>query len=660
MPRNDHAALIVEIGSVTTRVTLVDLVAGEMRLVGRAEVPSTIEPPQENAAVAILAAATEIADMTERRLIDGSQLIMPQNNERDGVDQVIAITSAAGLMGVVIAAVAADISGRSAQRAARATYTSILQTITLDNSVGTEEGRDPNWIERQVQLLTGLRPDVVLIAGGIEEGTQESLVRLAHIVGLTSLSTSVDEEGAQRQDVRARPVIYAGNSSASERVIEALSGRARLRVVENLRPALTRERLDPTRAELRRLYDEQILMGLPGALALKRLCSTPLRTSSEAAGLMTRFVAELNKRNVLAIDAGSSATTFHYASGDGYIPIVLGNCGTGIGIGSILAESGPAAVARWLPFAIGERDLSHRLLNKMVRPQVDPATREDLLIEHAVAREAIALGAAALRDMHPGASYDLVIAGGGVLAHAPHPGLAVLTILDALQPSASESLLAIDIHLDPFGLLAACGALAFASPDAALTVFEHDLMGNTPLATCVELQGEGKLGEHAIEAELRIAGADTVRVSVAHGQIARLPLAPGQRGQLVLKPAAEVWIGLNEPGAEVSSGVGAVAGSVMGVVIDARGRPIRLPDDTAARQRQIWDWMVALGVESGPLPYETIAPPPDIAPPILPFVAPAEIGSGGPGDGHTSVESDLAKLRQTVAEPKRRGLFGRK
>jgi hypothetical protein len=500
---------------------------------------------------------------------------------------------------------------------------------------------------------------VVLITGGLEDGAEDSLVRLAHIVGLTALSTRVDQSGTQRQDVTARPVLFAGNSKASERVIEALSGRARLKVIENVRPSLEIEHFDPIRNELRRIYDDRILPNLPGGAALKRLCSTPLRTSAEAAALMTRFIAELNHRSVLSLDIGSSATTLQYAAQGISTPVVLANTGTGLGLGEILANSGANGVRRWLPFPISERAITHRLLNKMLRPQIQPTSREDLLIELAAAREALALAVAALRDERPQSGYDLVIAGGGVLAHAPHPGLAALVILDALQPSAEESVMAVDIHLDPLGLLTACGALAFANPEAALALFEHDLLSNTPLATCVVALGDGQLGTIAVEAELRIANQEPLKISVAHGQIARLPLEIGQRGQLVLRPVAGVRIGRNTPGAEVASEVGALAGSALGVVIDARGRPLRLPDDFAQRQQALWDWMVALGVESGPLPYETTAPAPDIAPPILPILVPAAEVALAP-DAVATPESDLARLRQTVTEPKRKGLFNRK
>jgi hypothetical protein len=219
--------------------------------------------------------------------------------------------------------------------------------------------------------------------------------------------------------------------------------------------------------------------------------------------------------------------------------------------------------------------------------------------------------------------------------------------------------MAIDIHLDPLGLLTACGALAFANPEAALALFEHDLLSNTPLATCVVALGEGQIGTIAVEAELRIANQEPITISVSHGQIARLPLEIGQRGQLVLRPTSGVRIGRNTPGAEVASEVGALAGSALGVVIDARGRPLHLPEDFAQRQQVLWDWMVALGVENGPLPYETTAPAPDLTPQILPIFVPATEASLTP-DAVATPESDLARLRQTVAEPKRRGLFNRK
>jgi hypothetical protein len=678
MPDEPTAILVAEIGSATTRVSLVDAVAGESRLIGQAEVSSTTEPPYENAVIGVLEAAAQIGEATGRQLIqDDGTLLMPQTSEGDGVFGVIALTSAAGLMGVVITAVASEVSARSARRASRATYTSILQVVTLDDAARAAEGQDASWIERQVQALIGLRPDVVLMTGGLDGGVEDALVRLAHIVGLTALNTRVERDGQQRHDIAARPVIFAGNRGARERVIEALSGRAELTVVDNVRPTLELEWLDPARRALTRRYADHILPRLPGILALRRLSAAPVYTACEAVGLMTRFIAEQAGRAALTIDVGSASTAAYLHSQERYSPAVLGGVGAGYGVGAVLAERGLAAIARWLPFPINERDLTHWLLNKMLRPQVLPTTREDVLLEHAVAREAISLTLHALWDERPNAPYDFVVACGGVLAHAPHPGLAALTILDALQPSPDETVMAIELHLDMLGLMGACGALAFTAPDVALTLFERDLLSNAPLATCIVPLGGGRAGEVAVEAELKTVGGGTQRISVQHGQIGRLPLAPGSSGTLTLRPASGVRIGRNAPGEAVPSDPGKIRGSALGVIIDARSRPLRLPDTPIERQQLLWDWLTALGVESGPLPYAAAEPLSEVVvPPTTPLIdgngalveAPATTKTTQPltppaASVSTTSPNDLdslAKLRQTVEAPKKRGIFRRK
>lgn len=680
MPIDPKALLIAEIGSAMTRVTLVDAVDGETRLIGQAEVPSSIEPPTEDPSLAILEATVQISELTGRRLLVEDGLLMPQNAEQDGVDGVVIVTSATRPLSLVIAAISGDVSARSALHASRATYTHVQQVITL-NETGAEARGDSSWIERQVQILLGLRPDAVLIAGGVEGGAQAPLVRLAHIVGLTAANTRPDGQAGLRSEPALLPVIFAGNSACRDRVIEALSGKCATYIVENVRPSLETERLEPTRRELSRLYVERMLPHLPGIATLRRLSSAPIRLGYETSAVMTRFFAERYKRNVLLLDLGASNTSLFLQSRGRFSPAILGGIGVGYGAGAVLAARGPQALLRWLPFPITEQDLVHRVLNKMLRPHIVPSTREALLIEYAIAREALRLALDALLDERPEAAYDMVVASGGMFAHTPHPGLAVLALLDALQPTGEESLFAIDLHLDSLGLVGACGALAFSDADAALTLFEHDLLNNTPLATCVVALGHGRLGNPALEAELQIVGGGKETVSVAHGQIGRLPLAPGRRGTLTIKPGGGVRIGNNAPGQTVSTDVAAVSGSALGVIVDARGRPLQLPSNPSAHRALLWEWLVALGAEHDPSPYPADAPPtepahepvpaPQPAPPAPEPGPPPPAAEAAPQPGGInlppaepeppSIESDLAKLRQTVAEePEKKGFFRRK
>ena len=106
--------------------------------------------------------------------------------------------------------------------------------------------------------------------------------------------------------------------------------------------------------------------------------------------------------------------------------------------------------------------------------------------------------------------------------------------------------------------------------------------------------------------------------------------------------------------------------SALGVIIDARGRPLRLPDEPAGRQKLLWDWMVGIGAAQGPLPYPVAEAVPS---PSISVVGPAPsitfTDSSAPAvpttpPGQVSLDSDLAKLRQSIEEPKKGGFLRRK
>jgi hypothetical protein len=726
MSVNLGSVLIAEIGSITTRVMLVDTVEGETRLIGHAEVPSTAEPPYDDVFIGVLEAALQISAQTGRELLHEGRLFKPQNSERDGVNHVIVTTSAAGSLDTLVVGISHDVSVESARRAARSTYTTILQTVALDDAVLQPELlRTTSWVERQVQTMLEKRPAAIVLAGGIEGGAHDVLCRLAHIVAF--VVRHMASESAEGEGGFGGTVIYAGNSAAQDCVSAALQDHSRLMMVENVRPSLEEERLDGARRELMRLYDEHVLPNLPGISTLKRLCSTPVSTVCAAEGLMTRFLAERppHQRHILTVDVGATSSSAFFATPQRFYPVVLGLCGTGFGLMSLVRARGLHNIARWLPFSISDKDLLHWLLNKQLRPQMIPTTRQDVLIEHAIVREALSMLKEEVSEQCPDLHYDMVMIGGGVLAHAPHPAMAALTVLDALQPTGENIDRMLELRLDMLGLLPACGALAALDADSAVTLFERDVLQNVLLSTCVVALGDGKPTDVAVEAELTLEHGETRRIQVRHGQIGRLPLSLGAEGRLRLQPAGGVRIGDNEPGQSIepTSDLDRVRGSLLGVVIDARGRPLQLPADNAKRMSQLGEWLAALGVDEGATPDVSAAPAP-VAPPLAaprraaPAASPAPAGlNGGAGQEPAfaadlppeqpsfpmpepselveaeaaqprkgrrvsladlaqqgedeapspqakpeaeQLQDDLASLRQTVEQPEKRGLFGRK
>ncbi len=657
-----RGALLVDIGSLLTRVTFVDAVEGETRVIGQAAHETTIDGPYHDPLIAIVRAAASIGERTGRQLVADGRLIVPRNAGGDGVSRVVLVTSAGPIMRVVIAAVGSDTSARSAQRALDATYTSVIERITLDDAL--DAASDMSWIERQARRLVGERPDCVLIVGGIEGGAQEGPLRLARMLALVY--------DVRNESQIPPPMVYAGNSLAAPRVAEALTERTVLLQATNLRPAMDHEQLAEARNTVRTIYNTRVLTQLPGSERLQSLGGQAIASAAEAAELIGRFVAERFGRRVLLLDVGAAHTILHYTRPGATDAVVAAGIGVGYGARETLVEAGAWEVARWLPYPIDDRTLVHRVLNIALRPQVMPSSREDLLLRLALARAAVSSARLRLASAD---DYDMIIASGGVLQHAGHPGLALLAILDALQPGSNESAVAIDVHLDELGLINSIGALAATDADAALTLFDRDLMRNTPLATCIVPLALPGVGELAISAELSVIGGETQRITVNSGAIGVLPLAPGMRGTLRLLPAAGVRLGGEAAGAEVKTDEAAISGSALGVVIDARGRPLRLATASLARQQQLWDWMHVLGAVREPLPYAAAEP---FVESEVVLSAPTEIRratsfsresrtseiqrTSQPAAAASSIDDDLARLRQQMQTqpPKRRGPFGRK
>jgi hypothetical protein len=70
-----------------------------------------------------------------------------------------------------------------------------------------------------------------------------------------------------------------------------------------------------------------------------------------------------------------------------------------------------------------------------------------------------------------------------------------------------------------------------------------------------------------------------------------IPLEIGQRAELHLQPLLRYDVGLGGPG---RGGTLKVVGGQMGIVIDARGRPLQLPADRAKRLEMVKKWYAVM------------------------------------------------------------------
>jgi hypothetical protein len=87
------------------------------------------------------------------------------------------------------------------------------------------------------------------------------------------------------------------------------------------------------------------------------------------------------------------------------------------------------------------------------------------------------------------------------------------------------------------------------------------------------------------------AGGGETSLDVKQGTVELLQLPMGQSAEIHLQPLHRVDVGMGGPG---RGGRLRVIGGALGVIVDARGRPLRLTGDPARRRELInkWRWMV--------------------------------------------------------------------
>jgi len=119
--------------------------------------------------------------------------------------------------------------------------------------------------------------------------------------------------------------------------------------------------------------------------------------------------------------------------------------------------------------------------------------------------------------------------------------------------------------------------LASVHPQAALEVFEKDCL--ISLGTCIAPRGQGRPGRTCFRYTLSGAALnESVEMLVGDVKLLRLP--PGQTAQIVIEPARGFDAGAG-PRRRVTA---EVRGGTVGLILDARGRPLTLPTDPQQRR----------------------------------------------------------------------------
>lgn len=601
-PEDIKVILATDCGSTTTKAILIEKRGDEYRLIVRGEAPTTVEAPFEDVTMGVLNAVGEVEELANRKLLDDKGVIISPANGDTGTDIYISTSSAGGGLQMMVAGVVRSMTAESAERAALGAGSIVMDVIASN---------DRRMPHEQIERIRRLRPDMILLSGGIDGGTT------THVVEIAELIAAADPRPRLGSGYKL-PVIFAGNKDARGPVSETLEEKTDLTVVDNLRPVLERENLLPAREKIHDLFMEHVMAQAPGYKKLMSWCDAPIMPTPGAVGSIIKRVSDIEGIEVVGVDIGGATTDVFSVFQGVFNRTVSANLGMSYSISNVFAEAGLDNVMRWVPFHMDERDLRNRVKNKMIRPTTIPQMMEELVFEQAIAKEALRLAfiqhksfatvlkgvqqqrtiADAFDQSSSGAtlvnmmSLNMLIGSGGVLSHAPRRQQSALMMIDAFLPEGITRL-----AVDSIFMMPQLGVLAEVHTKAATEVFNKDCLIH--LGTCIAPAGESKSGKGPImDYTIEMPDGKVEKGTLEFGTMKLIPLGFDEAKSLPLTAKATF-----EPARHFDLGAGSgskvertISGGVVGIILDGRGRPFVVPSDDKTRVAKLKEWMTELDI----------------------------------------------------------------
>jgi hypothetical protein len=392
---------------------------------------------------------------------------------------------------------------------------------------------DGRTFVQRAELLRDAHPDLV-VALAPDRGDVDGLVDLAEALRF----------GCAQQ--RPLPHILV---SADERVCARIAASCPANTIEALPDVRTAAGREALVARLR---------------AFRRRAQSDVVLRDEALEAAARAMSASATADVVVLDVTGGVTSVIHARPDGTVLGIHERLGVGAAADRVVTRAGLDRVRRWIPRAVEAPALLERVFNRARWPDAIPASVLALSLEMALAREAIAH---ALADAErAGASLDVAFA-------SP---LLVLTGRLAQLPRAAQSLL---VAIDVFGA---------TGPTLVSRASSDELVAAGALAARGRVATLPTIDALAIVAEMWPRRSATVKITDANGLMEERVA----RGSFLLVPT-KGRVEIVMPGITVRPRAEHLE---LGVVIDARGRPLTLPPRDAERIPTLMRWHIALDV----------------------------------------------------------------
>jgi uncharacterized protein (TIGR01319 family) len=581
--------LIADVGTSFTKVSLLEHKAGKWLIRETAAAPTTVDSSKSDVMIGLQRAICKLESWTGLKLLSEKHLISPSGTS-GGIDWFASTSSAGGGLQVLVAGLTEKITVESGHRAALGAGAVVTEVLSL-NQANTEL--------RSLERVRNVPCDMILVTGGTDGGNISDVLALAEFLSLATPKIRFQNQAKM-------PLVYAGNIEARPYLKEIIGDSLEIICVDNIRPSMERESLEPVRQAIQEIFLEHVMSSAPGFKTLALWAQNRVKPTPVAIGAVLTHLASKTKQDILGVDMGGATTDIFSIINGQFYRSVLANVGMSQSMGSLFEETTPALINRWLPMDEDEYLVRNWHLNKIIRPTTLPQTMEELMLEQSFAKEAIRLslnhhrllvtglkGVKIQRQVgdvftQHGSGTTLVdllktrslIGLGGIISNAPRHSQALSIMLDGIQPEGIT-----DIYIDTGGFLPYAGILsANGKTESRISSIEPA----TLIGTCIAPVGP------RVKQGTTIATVDVGNSShrVVAGEISLA--CPGNSPEVKAKitPRRDFNVGEGN-GNPVQT---TIFQSEMGLVLDGRGRPLLLPKENSLRKTTLRIWYEALGV----------------------------------------------------------------
>jgi uncharacterized protein (TIGR01319 family) len=273
----DSLAILIDFGSTFTKVTAVDLAKAEV--VGHTQAPSTVLTDVREGL---------LQGLRELHTHHGVFSHGPRDiGDLDG-HLIRASSSAAGGLRIVVVGNVPGLTVEAANQAALGAGAKIVGSSSFKLS------------DAKIKEVEALKPDMILLTGGVDGGDSETILHNARTLAAGSLSV---------------PIVAGGNRAAVDEVVAVLKGAGKeVRVVDNVMPRAGKLAVESAREAIRELFMERITQA-KGLDALKGMVPVVLPTPMaviEGVRLGADGTGdEKGCGDLLLVDVGGATTDVH-------------------------------------------------------------------------------------------------------------------------------------------------------------------------------------------------------------------------------------------------------------------------------------------------------------------------------------------------------------